>query len=250
MPDTELTRSYVAYLDIIGYTTLVEEAVRRETVQQTVQRLLDATEGAKQACEGWIADRSMEVFSDCVLLALPESTGTALGILQYAAHVTGRLAYHDFWVKGAIVHGLHIHRDSVLFSPALVAAHGMEQTEAFHPRVLVDDEVVKRCRESVSDGGDEELLNGIWCDNDGRSFLNYLGLTAGRDPQHSESRTLMMTHQRNLQNQLCTPGLKPRYAAKYAWLASYHDRFCLEGLPHGEGTEYLIQWGGIKAAGT
>lgn len=94
-----------------------------------------------------------------------------------------RLAQNGIFVRGAVVCGPHYDDGLVRFSPAFVRTYDVEQREAFYPRAIVEDVVVRRHRalsqarrqvlphEHGSHARDD---NRIWRDTDGRWFLNYL----------------------------------------------------------------------------
>jgi len=243
MTTDSLPRCYVAYLDILGYKERVRDAVEKHVEAEEISKIGDAINEVRNACEEWVFDSSIQVFSDCVLLSVPESENSCFGILYLAAHAIGRLAYRDFWVRGAVVRGFHYDQDGILFSPALIAAHRMEREDAFHPRVLVHPEVVRQCQEQALEEAERQMVGCIWPDNDGRGFLSYLGVTTCGCLGNEQAVVLLKAHGEHIARRLQDHEGSPPLVAKYEWLRHYHNRFCRQGLRPGEGDRYIIYSG-------
>jgi hypothetical protein len=140
------------------------------------------------------------------------------------AVLTFELAVRGIFVRGAVVRGGHFADETVLFSPAFIAACDIERREAFYPRVLVDATVWgaydKATAELVPKPGSEFLRQLLCMDSDGRWYLNYLwGFRA-----HPEGG--LEEHKRRVEENLTTWRQRPAIRAKYGWLASYHNCFC------------------------
>jgi hypothetical protein len=80
-------------------------------------------------------------FSDNYVFSTPENHGSR--ILNYPRHATLCLMHMGFLTRGAIVIGDLVHRDNVIYGPALVEAVRLEQRVADYPRILVTDDVLK-----------------------------------------------------------------------------------------------------------
>jgi len=235
----ECAECCVAYLDIMGYKQLVDEAVKQAKTRDEISRIRKAIDWVMDKPE-WLGEARIRVFSDCVLVVAGSTEAACFSALECTMHVAGRLAYDDLCVRGALTYGLHFDDDVVLFSPALVTAYGMEKSEAFYPRVLVDSEFVDHCNAVASTERHRAFMRNIWDDQDRRAFLSYLGVISWEPAHEKQARNLLSGHKRNIERRLEQHADDPAVAAKYGWLASYHNRFCREALPPGVGEQYLI----------
>lgn len=64
-------------------------------------------------------------------------------LLDIVAALVVDLLHLGFLVRGAVVLGKLYHQDNIVFGPGLLTAITMEEREAFYPRLLLTDEVVK-----------------------------------------------------------------------------------------------------------
>ena len=229
----------VAYLDIMGYKGLVDEAVKQKRTREEITRIQRAINWVMKKPE-WLGEACIRVFSDCVLVVAGGTKAACFSALECTMHVAGRLAYENLFVRGALTYGLHFDDDVVLFSPALVTAYGMEKSEAFYPRVLVESKFTDHCNAVASTERHRALMSNIWNDHDRRAFLNYLGVISWESAHEESARNLLSGHKRNIEERLRMHADDPAVAAKYGWLASYHNRFCTEALPPDVGKQYLI----------
>lgn len=84
-----------------------------------------------------------------------------------------------YYTRGAVTVGLVHHQDNVVFGPALIRAHYLEQHVAIYPRIVVDDIAVPLLTR-YEDGGDvEEGFNKesvLRVDQDGISYVSIMTL--------------------------------------------------------------------------
>lgn len=209
-----------------------------------------------------------QVLSDTIVLTCPvtkEGDGCFYALL-FATTLVNALASKDFWIRGAITRGPHYHDDErgIVFSPAFVEAYMMGENEAFYPRVLVAEKVSKDAEQvRLVDTGQEgeDVLKqrrtfaqkAILIDRDGRCFLNYLSSIDADNLLHWDEapetyrwcdaeHIALSRHAELIGRHLQEHAGNPRIAAKYGWLADYHNRFC-EALPKDLPDKYRIPFG-------
>ncbi|MEN6641401.1 MAG: hypothetical protein ABFE08_03035 [Armatimonadia bacterium] len=237
---------YVAYLDIMGYSELVREAGRSANPMATIDRVREAVskvqlDHGRFHDWGALEGVTTKVFSDSIIISSPGDQRGCFDAIRWTMNVVARLAHRDLWLRGAITFGAHYDEGGVLFSPALVKAYEMEQKDAFYPRVLVTQSVIQTCRAEPDTDRREWLLSAIQRDHDRAYFLNYLALIMPGAIRQSDEHQLLWTHKAHIEDRLKKHRNQPRIAAKYGWLADYHNRFCERALDDEGARTYLIK---------
>lgn len=242
---------YVAYLDIMGYGELVKRNAEPERAKARIEELRKAIKKQFEIKNVMsLPDTAVRVLSDTVLVSCAANHEGCFNIILQTMNVVGGFACSNYWVRGAITRGWHYDDGSVLFSPAMVEAYQTGEKEAFYPRVLIAGQVVLDSRnmglsEQVDSASQpfwearrDTLRHSISRDQDGREFLNYLHLA---DPERSctmrDAEAYLRLHRDHIASSQREYAQDERVAAKYGWLASYHNRFCEE---HGIPDEYLV----------
>lgn len=246
---------YVAYLDIMGYKELIRASTDRAAALVQIGRLRGAL-----VQRHWVREltvnpyTSVRVEPDAVVVSCSYAPVGCFEIVRWAMNVIGGgMAYRDFWVRGAVTRGYHYDDGEVMFSPAMVEAYETERQEAFYPRVLASAQVAQDC-DRVGLGADAglrspahwdllraTLKDSIWMDAGGRRFLNYLSLIDRQRLQSEQpEQAFLRSHVQTIADHPREHAGEPRIAAKYGWLASYHNRFCRECLPPDLTAQYRI----------
>jgi len=182
------------------------------------------------------AELPSAVFSDSLVIAAPvpspelERT-TILGLITQGAFAQLGLIEQGLFVRGGVAIGdFHIH-NGLIFGRALVDAYERESRDAVHPRVILDRPVEETLRkDGVKDDG--ELGNLLMCDEDGWSFIDYLGplFDAVQD-----ARPRMQAHRETLMARLADYSKDRRRWEKYRWVAEYHNQVVNTRLPDAVG---------------
>jgi hypothetical protein len=131
----EYQRRVVAFLDILGFSALVERADEPE--------MRSAIEGVVRTMRQTLApnelqDFRLSQFSDCVVLSAPGSAAGIHTVLSGAMILADNLLHRAVLLRGGVTIGNLIHNDDVMFGPALLVAHNMDASGA-PPRVGIDD---------------------------------------------------------------------------------------------------------------
>lgn len=250
-PVIDYEDAWVALIDILGFRSIVEEAVKAGEERQKIRELVGALGTARNPA--WHVQHalrelrlSIRMFSDTICVAAPAghpSTGAV--VIQAALTVQQTLACsYGMLVRGAVVRGMHHDNDDLIFSPALIEAHEAEQTRAVYPRILVlEDGDPFGEEEYTGDQFDQFCRSLLLSDVDGQRFLSYLNGVQFRDPD--KGRQILMDHKRHILGGLDDYAAKPRVLAKYRWAATYHNRFCCDTLCQPDNRDLLIEGTGI-----
>ncbi|WP_039396567.1 hypothetical protein [Novosphingobium sp. MBES04] len=124
----------VAFLDILGFSKLVENADDPEW-RRAILGLVDTmrnTVGANPIH----GDLRATQFSDCIVIS-GQADGIGLhGVLQGAVFLANNLLQQSVLLRGGIACGNMIHTDEVLFGPGYLRAYEMDRSGA-PPRISI-----------------------------------------------------------------------------------------------------------------
>ena len=236
----------MAYLDILGYTALIEKAITGERAllgaAQAIQDLKSAVRRGtrlRDSLPGYEPPQGLliRVFSDSICVSAPVDSCPASQMVVTLARLLAFWAESSLVVRGALVRGYHHDKDDVVFSPALVSAWRMEQ-EASYPRVLVSPDVARGYWEAIERGfGETETApRWLWRDWDGRLFVNYLACSLRTET----GKAFLGRHKNMVEEQLGVHRGDWHVRAKYEWLAGYHNRVCTTYLDGDTAATYTI----------
>jgi hypothetical protein len=150
----DYTLSVVAFLDVLGWSDLVERSVRDEALRNSmavsiaaVNRVLGFAGGRPPDDSGWPV---IGQFSDSIIVSrrLTGPTGPAQrDAFDIALNaICKNMLEKGFFLRGGVTEGLMYHYGAVAFGPALTRAASLEKAAVF-PRVLIDE---GDCEPSVS----------------------------------------------------------------------------------------------------
>lgn len=255
----DCTPHLLAYIDILGFKDFVDESEKSGTSPDAIAGLHRAISQARQHSElfeqhqrAWHGTKlSMEIFSDLIVISLDDTADDAADIIhllvgyvllnlavpeptrdQMADLYSGHPACDDcralrLFARGSIVRARHYSHDGIVFSPALIEGHQVEQSTANFPRVVVQPSARRITREPFEHA---EWLSFrrdmLWRDFDGAYFVNYLNVMTGHDRRAERLSWVLSQHRDAIQEKIAEKGTDLRVAPKYWWLASYHNAFC------------------------
>lgn len=146
----------VAYLDILGFKSLLDETVDKDG--NDIESKIDSVVSAYQAIRDvWDLDNSsglaeykkadskqVSIFSDCIVVSFKvEDPSQVFYTLLEIKYVIILLLTRKILCRGAVAIGKFIHTENYLFGPALVEAYTLESKAALYPRVILDNSVIE-----------------------------------------------------------------------------------------------------------
>jgi hypothetical protein len=161
------TERFVAFLDLLGFTRLVEAAEQggdQLTRLQDVLRVLSET-----LCNDPHTGSRFTYFSDCIVITADATRHALLDLFQTIHTLTGNLLQEDVFVRGAVTRGRAFHDDRYVYGTAVSRAVRLEHDVAVHPRTLLSPEVYE-----YANAGGPDFLRWIEPDGDGHHFIHYL----------------------------------------------------------------------------
>ncbi len=220
----------IAFIDILGF----REHVKRAEIDTDHAKLLHHTlnfimELKSQNEHGTLSQqeigKEVSVFSDSIVLSYPLSLkSSCFYILLDIVHLQLEMMNLGILMRGGVTVGKLYHKNNVVYGPAMVEAYDIESKLAIYPRVLVNEEVIKRGLENGNHSPVEELnhLIGLLAeDEDHQLFIDYMSQSQEVDEPSSYLEALEKT-KTLIENQLTTLK-KPNVLLKYLWLKRYYN---------------------------
>lgn len=177
----------VAYLDILGFKEHVKRYINpiQEADKQIIKIINSSLKIASIPIKtGENKDLNLITyrnFSDCFCFSIPEfhrdyNEATMLSLLiTHLNFFNFNLLRNDICLRGGLSFGFHSEEEDIIFSEGLIKAHNLEQQEVY-PRIVIDEELVRRLKRLWKDNKDELLDFGIdkkiIVDGDGITFIN------------------------------------------------------------------------------
>jgi hypothetical protein len=193
---------YVAFVDLLGFKSIVVGAERFPEKRQGVLEILRLMQSS--LCDNPYIGMRLTQFSDCTIISADRTPQGLFEMLASLDALTSNLLQYDVLVRGGFaVGGVH-HDATFVYGVGVNEAHALEQC-AVHPRILVTETV----RADVLAGN---LANQQWLvqDEDGRWFVHYLRQYALYNPSALLPGTVVLRGTGTSNDRLCLSS--PQYA--------------------------------------
>lgn len=185
-------------------------------------------------------EMSFLTFSDCTVRSVPidsdSNTAHPTGLLYHEVlgllHTQLALIQHGTFIRGGLTIGDIFIDGATVFGPAMVRAYSLESEFAIYPRIVIDPLVFDAfradplLRNEIHDLAKEGayLREIVRRDSAGLYFVDYLkGCLTEFDDDDAEFDFLLMHKQRIIAGASEENGAFTAIAAKYLWLATYHN---------------------------
>lgn len=239
----EYEERYVAFIDILGFRSLVDRA---EADARLLERLASVLEDVRQfsALEAhmdaprandprgfWQGMFRMSTFSDCILISTKVNP-IGLGLVTFdSAVICNRLLHQGVFTRGAICRGRLIHSSTIVLGAGLIKAYELEKAAAVYPRILLDDAICDGMAELKSQGGSPDLrrqdFDGMWhlhiLD---KSILDLNQHTAKSEFENLNQPYMALCRQEIEHVLHSTDDISIR--AKVGWLARYFNQYAVD----------------------
>lgn len=243
----ELKRSLVAFVDILGYRTLINDAQANGTSQSLLIRLHEALSKASRYLneldekgEPYLTpslqlnkDRyKIRTFTDNIVIGYPihDDAESEFGSMSSnLAFFQLEMSNRGFFVRGAITIGDLYIDDLVVFGKGLLDSYEGESKHARDPRVILTKSAKEAIMQHVgyySNPSHSPQASELYKDADGQFFLNYLDSIMIAEDEHGPFFDMLEKHKAAVEEKLNSHRDQPAYWAKYAWSANYHNFFC------------------------
>jgi hypothetical protein len=236
-------KSIVTFLDILGFKETVLSKPADE-VHDRLTRLSSHAKPDKRNAKQFAM--KFVTFSDCTVRSVPIETKNnidyPLGLLffeimnLYFAQVG--LLQDGYFIRGALTIGdIHVDRQTI-FGPAMAKAYGLEQEFAVYPRIIIDPIVFTEITTNpllIHEDHDLKTEKNYYRhfltrDADGLYFVDYLRASLTEFEDNNEIFDFFQQHKQLIVEAASTQDTLSEIAAKYLWLANYHNNFMHKGI--------------------
>lgn len=144
----------VAFIDLLGFSEMVEKTAEDE---KKLQSLTGALESFYNIIWEWEANGeyssfAFTQFSDSIVIsAIADSTDSFGMLMQLLIGVMALVDNNDVLVRGGITRGQLIHDKTMLVGPAMVDAYHMESKKAIYPRIIIGEELKRQFDDNMED---------------------------------------------------------------------------------------------------
>jgi hypothetical protein len=171
--DTDPTyeRRYCAFVDILGFSQLIDELGKHKGDLEFVRRLLLRIHAPQLGPED--ADYRAQSISDAVAISSKPTPAGLLHICLTLEALAIDLLCRGYFVRGAIVKGMLYHDQHTVFGEALIKAYHLESHVARFPRIMISRPVLIDMKKfSVAE---PSFLDRFRLSTDGPAILHVLG---------------------------------------------------------------------------
>lgn len=208
-----ISLSYVAFIDILGFSEMVTaDCDSADPGSKFLPRLKKTIHKALAEAKDVNAD--INQFSDSIIVSAPFSPKRES--LEEFVLLSGKLQsllfLHGVICRGEIAHGRHYHDETILFSRALIDAYAIESSVSRNPRIVVSRETTSLVLV------DQALPKLLVHDEDGEIFVDYFSLL-----QEDEVRNGLTLREHDLRSK--SAGIR----SKISWLFKYAN-FTFPGI--------------------
>lgn len=250
----QLKNSVVAFMDILGYREMAENAASGGTEPELLLRLHSTLEYGQKFLKGDLTPPKLglkdfyavKAFTDNIVIGWPirmdaeSELGSAFFKLSFFQF---NLALSGFFIRGGLSIGPLYMDDIAVFGRGLNEAFDAECRLARDPRIVLAssaEEAVKTHMRYYAEPDYSPQSRDLYRDSDGKVFLNYLESILIAEDENGPSYDELLKHKEVVERALSEHRGNPMIWSKYAWVANYHNFFC-EQYPNYFNGEHMIE---------
>lgn len=246
----QLRNSVVAFIDMLGYVGMVEDAQRTGRSEALLRSLREVLNTGydylrRSAYDDWLDTDwfAIRTFTDNVVVGYPimEDGEFELGfVYRDLSYFQLIMSKAGFFIRGAIAVGPAYLDDDIVYGAALLEAYKAERTIARDPRIVLAPsarELTQAHIEYYRDAEGSPQFHELFVDADGQWFLNYLDSLMIAEHEGGPDVEGLLAHKAAVEEKLFDFHSTPSIWNKYAWVANYHNYFCQQHPDFNEGHE-------------
>lgn len=235
-----LAKSWVAFLDILGFADEVREGSKNGTQRNLLDKLMAALSEAKELLNAdkeraarfgaTHASYGIKFFTDNIVLGIPvfDDGESEFGqIVQITGLYQFTLIKHGFFTRGGISFGELYMDEDLVFGDGILEAYEAESKLARDPRIVF----AKSGRELMlshlayySRVRETPHNHSILFDSDSQLFINYLVIpTEDMEALHQDYLDVLRHHRDLITMRLQKYSENPQIRPKYEWAGIYHN---------------------------
>ncbi|WP_096085895.1 hypothetical protein [Agaribacterium haliotis] len=144
----EYTEQIVAFVDILGFSNLINRIEEDEKLHKTLHWALSHIKSYKKTSEmdnTAHSDLEVSVFSDCIVVT--GDSENFHGVTWAVGWLQAQLLGGGILTRGGIATGKIHHSDGILYGAGMIKAYQIENSAAVFPRIVLDQDLASRIPE-------------------------------------------------------------------------------------------------------
>ena len=221
----------LTYLDILGFSKMIEESVSNPAkIERIIEILIEMERQTSLGARDGSSNALTQNFSDLIIRAVPLEepsefiTKINIECLILASIQCKLLLDNSVLIRGGICYDKIYMEQGLAFGPALVKSHHLAEHVSVYPRVIVDPKVA-----AMHDVSAELPLRSLYLrqGDDGAYFLDYLSIgfmfQVNFFPKYESPIAVALKHKERVEEKLSELKSHERIRQKALWLAIYHN---------------------------
>lgn len=215
-------RSIASYLDVLGFGELIDT----KTPGQISRILRILAESVKPEPIFKSEKIQFTKFSDTAIRSMPATTHFARNLafeLRSLLNAQIALISEGILIRGAVTVGDIVQSWGIVYGPAVVKAHVLEDQKGSPPRIVVDEQALALA--TTEEENSDSELSGVVTKDGSVSYVDYLGACEAEfNVPEQEYPIFLKIHRDLIRENLAKYSLNSRVLSKYLWLKEYHER--------------------------
>ena len=143
MKDINYSIRNVAFLDILGFSSLINESGKNHKILESIYESLTIMLSMKNTISNYEIDELMpqvSLFSDNIVISyINNNRESEYYLIRDCIFLYLSLLTKGILLRGGITKGELYHDGNIVFGPALIKAYKIESKYSIYPRIVVDD---------------------------------------------------------------------------------------------------------------
>jgi hypothetical protein len=166
---------YIAFIDILGFTSLVNRAEKDASLLEKLASILEEVATFTRIDVEMTSTSDpkiffndmfrMSTFSDNIVISTKINTVGLVLIAFISAMICNKFLHLGIFTRGAITKGKLIHTTEIVLGDGLIRAYNIYNTTSVYPRIILDNDIVKEM-DGIVKLGDPDLrrqdFDGLW----------------------------------------------------------------------------------------
>lgn len=232
-----LVNSFVCAIDILGFSQMILDSCNDGYGNSLLREISYLIHKNKQCIiPNKYSEGKIKIYTDNMVVAYPIKDDGEIEfdeVLDNVSEYQFNMALEGLFVRGGISVGEFYINEDIVFGPALLDAHNVESQIACYPRIILDNNTVKKVKKYIKYYDVAPQKSKIFIDTDGQWFLNYLNTIFKfyRECNNEYEfevvqRELLLRHKKKIEEMLVKHKENIKVWDKYVWTANYHNYFC------------------------
>ena len=262
--DPDYEECIVTFLDILGFRDLVTRrsageirkvlnVFRQEARPYSPYKDEEQEDPKKRRL---ISEVHMEIVSDAIVRARTIYTeyqdGALFHELMDLLHTQVACIWDGILVRGAVtIDYIHVGKDlkGPLFGPGLISAYLIEENKAIYPRIVMEEDIIKRLKEDRSlwkEGHTKHEEMGylselVKSDEAGLLYINYLHAIKTEMEDYTDYLRFLQRHKQLIKEGSSVARTR-EVKMKYTWLKEYHNKQVADEMNTSPIDEFIPDW--------